>query len=170
LLALLCFVDGYHGGTIHVLKILFTLNRVPVAENKIHHDLEKLLKLAIPNIAVWLVMFYTVFHLALNILAEALCFGDRLFYLDWWNCTSMDFFWRTWNLPVHKWMVVHVYIPMLEKGFAPAFSSFMVFFVSAIGHEVIISIPFRTWKFWAFSAMMAQMPLCLVNHSLLNLY
>jgi diacylglycerol O-acyltransferase 1 len=125
--------------------------------------LEKLLKLAIPNIAVWLVMFYTVFHLALNILAEALCFGDRLFYLDWWNCTSMDFFWRTWNLPVHKWMVIHVYIPLLEKGFNPAFSSFMVFFVSAIGHEVIISIPFRTWKFWAFSAMMAQMPLCLVK-------
>ena len=43
-----------------------------------------LLKLAIPNTYVWLVGFYLYFHLFLNLLAELLRFGDRVFYKDWW--------------------------------------------------------------------------------------
>ena len=35
------------------------------------------LTLAIPSLLVWLCMFYALFHLWLNILAEATCFGDR---------------------------------------------------------------------------------------------
>lgn len=42
--------------------------------------LEQLLRLAMPNTAVWLAMFYLVFHLWLNILGELLMFGDRVFY------------------------------------------------------------------------------------------
>lgn len=41
---------------------------------------ERVLKLAIPTLYVWLVMFYTLFHVWLNILAELLRFGDREFY------------------------------------------------------------------------------------------
>lgn len=44
------------------------------------HFMERLLRLAVPNTAVWLAMFYLVFHLWLNILGEALMFGDRMFY------------------------------------------------------------------------------------------
>jgi diacylglycerol O-acyltransferase-1 len=33
---------------------------------------------------VWLLGFYSLFHLWLNILAELLKFGDREFYKDWW--------------------------------------------------------------------------------------
>lgn len=83
-------------------------------------------------------------------------FGDRLFYLDWWNATSLDYFWRTWNLPVHKWLIIHVYFPLTKRGFSPAIASLMTFVWSAIFHEMIISVPFHTFKAWAFSAMMVQ--------------
>jgi len=42
--------------------------------------LERLLKLAVPNILIWLIFFYTLFHSALNLVAELLCFADREFY------------------------------------------------------------------------------------------
>lgn len=48
------------------------------------------------NLLVWLMGFYAFFHLFLNILGELLKFGDRLFYMDFWNATSIDHFWRTW--------------------------------------------------------------------------
>lgn len=37
-------------------------------------------QLALPNLYIWLVMFYSFFHLWLNILSELLRFGDRRFY------------------------------------------------------------------------------------------
>jgi len=48
------------------------------------HLVERLCKLAIPNGAIWLLMFYGFFHSWLNLTGELLRFGDRLFYKDWW--------------------------------------------------------------------------------------
>lgn len=45
--------------------------------------LERVLKLSIPTIYVWLCIFYCVFHCWLNILGELLRFGDRGFYREW---------------------------------------------------------------------------------------
>jgi hypothetical protein len=45
--------------------------------------IERVLKLAIPNLLCWLCMFYALFHCWLNILGELTYFGDRLFYKDW---------------------------------------------------------------------------------------
>ena len=42
--------------------------------------LERILKLSIPTLYWWLAMFYTLFDLWLNIIAELLRFGDREFY------------------------------------------------------------------------------------------
>ena len=42
--------------------------------------LERILKLSIPTLYWWLAMFYTLFDLWLNIVAELLRFGDREFY------------------------------------------------------------------------------------------
>jgi len=39
-----------------------------------------LLKLAIPTLYGWLIIFYALFHVWLNILAEFTYFGDREFY------------------------------------------------------------------------------------------
>ena len=60
-----------------------------------------LFKIASSGIICWLIGFYNLFHLSLNILAEILYFGDRNFYNDWWNCKSLAEYWRNWNLPVH---------------------------------------------------------------------
>jgi hypothetical protein len=42
------------------------------------HILEKLLSLCVPVTYLWLLMFYLIFHLFLNLLAEILRFGDRV--------------------------------------------------------------------------------------------
>jgi diacylglycerol O-acyltransferase-1 len=105
--------------------------------NDIFRIAERLLKLAIPNLYVWLLGFYVVFHLYLNIVAEIFQYGDRLFYKDWWNSTTLGYFWRTWNLPVHNWMALHIYIPAMKRGLTKSQASFLCFFMSAIFHEVM---------------------------------
>uniref|UniRef100_A0A452Y6I7 O-acyltransferase n=7 Tax=Aegilops tauschii subsp. strangulata TaxID=200361 RepID=A0A452Y6I7_AEGTS len=59
---------------------------------------ETVLRLSLPNVYLWLCMFYCFFHLWLNILAEILRFGDREFYKDWWNAKTIDEYWRKWNM------------------------------------------------------------------------
>jgi hypothetical protein len=52
----------------------------PMKEQKWALIVERVLKLAIPTLYIWLVMFYALFHVWLNIVAEVLQFGDREFY------------------------------------------------------------------------------------------
>eukprot|EP01117_Protostelium_nocturnum_P006908 TRINITY_DN2479_c0_g1_i1.p1 TRINITY_DN2479_c0_g1~~TRINITY_DN2479_c0_g1_i1.p1 ORF type:complete len:447 (+),score=109.46 TRINITY_DN2479_c0_g1_i1:56-1396(+) len=120
--------------------------------------IERLLKLSVPNLFVWLLGFYVFFHLFLNIVAELTRFGDREFYKDWWNSTTLGYFWRNWNMPVHNWMVAHIYMPAVHRGYSKTQSSFICFFVSAVFHELIVGAPFRMVKMWAFTGMMAQIP------------
>jgi diacylglycerol O-acyltransferase-1 len=88
------------------------------------------LKLSIANTYLWLLMFYFYFHLYLNLFAEILRFGDRVFYKgkygawicfwyvishsrlkysstasDWWNAVDTSSFWKLWNLPIHYFLV-----------------------------------------------------------------
>lgn len=60
------------------------------------------LKLSLASTYTWLLVFYLYFHLFLNLLAELLRFGDRVFYKDWWNSCEASSFWRLWNMPV-RW-------------------------------------------------------------------
>jgi diacylglycerol O-acyltransferase 1 len=101
------------------------------------------LKLAITNTYLWLLVFYFYFHLYLNLFAEILRFGDRVFYKDWWNSTEVSAYWRLWNLPVHYWLVRHLYFPCVRHNLSKTTATFLVFFFSAIMHEVLISVPFR---------------------------
>lgn len=50
------------------------------ADMDIFKCIERVLKLAVPNHIIWLLFFYTLFHSALNLLAEVLRFADREFY------------------------------------------------------------------------------------------
>lgn len=99
------------------------------------------------------------FHSFFNLIGELLHFGDRNFYSDWWNATNIEVFWRTWNLPVHRWCVRHLYIPLVDKGYSRMVASTMVFLFSAFFHEYLVSVPLKMFKTWAFMGMMAQMPL-----------
>jgi len=120
---------------------------------------ERLLKLAVPNLYVWLLGFYVFFHVYLNVLAEITMYGDRLFYRDWWNSTSLAYYWRTWNIPVHAWMLVHVYTPIVNSGRSKLVAYVGCFLVSAIFHELVIAVPFQVVKLWSFFGMVSQMPL-----------
>ena len=120
---------------------------------------ERILKLAIPTLLYWLIMFYTMFHVWLNLLAELTHFADREFYRQWWNATTLGDYWRLWNMPVHRWMVRHVYVPCLAAGMPKLFAGVMVFFVSAVLHELAVGLPLRMLRAWSFAAIMAQVPL-----------
>ncbi|KAJ8599368.1 hypothetical protein CTAYLR_007027 [Chrysophaeum taylorii] len=128
--------------------------------------LERLFALAIPNIGVWLLVFVAVFELWLSILAEATRFGDRLFYRDWWNASKMDEYWRHWNLPVHNWLLRHVFFPVLDLGLPKPAAMFAVFFVSASLHELLVSGSCHVLNLWVFAAMLAQMPLIALTNFL----
>lgn len=122
------------------------------------HLLERVMKLSVPSLAIWLSMFYAFFHLWLNIVAEILRFGDREFYRDWWNATTMSYYWRTWNIPTHNWLVRHVYMPALRHGMSKRVSGILVFVFSAIFHEFIISVALKTFKLYFFLGMIVQIP------------
>ncbi|CAA0824379.1 Diacylglycerol O-acyltransferase 1 [Striga hermonthica] len=135
----------------------------PIVQNSQHplkgnllYAIERVLKLSVPNLYVWLCMFYCFFHLWLNILAELLRFGDREFYKDWWNARTVEEYWRMWNMPVHKWMVRHIYFPCLRNGIPKVVAVLIAFLVSAIFHELCIAVPCHMFKLWAFIGIMFQ--------------
>eukprot|EP00359_Climacostomum_virens_P000303 CAMPEP_0204897088 /NCGR_PEP_ID=MMETSP1397-20131031/538_1 /ASSEMBLY_ACC=CAM_ASM_000891 /TAXON_ID=49980 /ORGANISM="Climacostomum Climacostomum virens, Strain Stock W-24" /LENGTH=262 /DNA_ID=CAMNT_0052064793 /DNA_START=318 /DNA_END=1106 /DNA_ORIENTATION=+ len=121
--------------------------------------IDRYLKVSVPNLYVWLLLFYTVFQVALNIIAELIRFGDRTFYRDWWNAHTLAEYWRLWNAPVHNWLVRHVYAPMRNKGFSYNTALVSTFFVSALAHEYIGSGCFHTRSLSGFFAIMLQVPL-----------
>nr|ABV21945.1 type 1 diaclyglycerol acyltransferase [Vernonia galamensis] len=145
----------------------------PIVKNSRHplkgdflYAIERVLKLSVPNLYVWLCMFYCFFHLWLNILAELLCFGDREFYKDWWNAQTIEEYWRLWNMPVHKWIVRHLYFPCLRNGIPKGAAILVAFFMSAVFHELCIAVPCHIFKFWAFIGIMFQVPLVLLTNYL----
>lgn len=136
---------------------------IPFSNMDMAKSTERLLKLAIPNHFVWLCGFYLMFHSFLNLVGELLHFADRNFYCDWWNANNIDIFWRTWNMPVHRWCLRHLYIPVVEMGYGKNTAALTVFFISAFFHEYLVSVPLKTFKIWAFMGMMGQIPLSWVS-------
>ncbi|KAK3845305.1 MAG: MBOAT, membrane-bound O-acyltransferase family-domain-containing protein [Linnemannia gamsii] len=121
--------------------------------------LERVLKLSTTSVIIWLLMFYTFFHAFFNALAEILYFGDRRFYLSWWNATSVGMYWKTWNSPVYTFFKRHVYLPMITSGHSAFTASIVIFTISAILHEVLIGIPTKMIYGYAFAGMFFQIPL-----------
>lgn len=140
----------------------------PFSEMDLKRCLERVLKLAIPNHLIWLMFFYTYFHSAMNLLAELLRFADREFYLDFWNAETITYFWKTWNIPVHRWAVRHLYKPMVRNGFTKFSAAVAVFSVSAFFHEYLVSVPLHMFRLWAFYGMLGQIPLSMLTDKLLK--
>ena len=119
-----------------ILPILRTLDR-PLSDYSLLENLERILRLALPNHLLWLSFFYVYFHSTLNLLAEFFYFADRLFYRDWWNATDLYEFWNRWNIIVHLFCKRHIYKPLvIQYGFSPSVASLVVFGISAFFHEV----------------------------------
>ncbi|CDW52528.1 diacylglycerol O acyltransferase 1 [Trichuris trichiura] len=127
---------------------------------------ERLLKLAIPNHLLWLALFYLVFHSFLNFMAELLRFADREFYRDWWNADTSSYFWKNWNIPVHRWCVRHLYKPLLSYGCSSMIANVSVFVFSAFFHEYLTSVPLHIFRIWAFVGMVMQIPLNIITSAI----
>ncbi|KAI0222750.1 Diacylglycerol O-acyltransferase 1 [Lamellibrachia satsuma] len=131
---------------------------VPFQQLQFTRIVERLLKLAVPNHLIWLVFFYWLFHSCLNVVAELMRFGDRVFYRDWWNAETVQYFWKNWNIPVHKWASRHLYKPMLSHGYTKMQANVAVFVLSAFFHEYLVSVPLRMFRLWAFMGLVGQIP------------
>ncbi|XP_038078310.1 diacylglycerol O-acyltransferase 1-like [Patiria miniata] len=131
----------------------------PFSEMDLKRMVERILKLAVPNHFIWLMFFYFYFHSFLNIMAELLRFADREFYRDWWNSESVGYFWRNWNIPTYRWCSRHVYKPLLRHGYSKLTGQVTVFFLSAIFHEYLLSVPLHMFRLWGFMGMILQIPL-----------
>ncbi|KAI8379794.1 MBOAT, membrane-bound O-acyltransferase family-domain-containing protein [Radiomyces spectabilis] len=127
---------------------------------------ERVLKLSTTAVVIWLLMFYAFFHSFLNALSEILRFGDRTFYLAWWNSSNLATYWRLWNRPVYLFFKRHVYLPSVQQGLPPAVGQFLVFLVSAILHEVLVGIPTHAITGFAFWGMLGQIPLIAITRPL----
>jgi diacylglycerol O-acyltransferase-1 len=158
----------------HVLLHQFTL---PEVQNSVQHllegnhltILENILAISSTTLYCWLLMFFAFFQAFLNMLAELLRFGDREFYQDWWNASSLGEYWRLWNSPMHKWFKRHVYIPLRFKyGVSPPMAQILVFSISAILHEYVVAVPTHIVKFWSFWAIFSQVPLILISNWVLT--
>ncbi|XP_064458466.1 sterol O-acyltransferase 1-like [Ornithodoros turicata] len=88
-------------------------------------------------------MFYGFLHCWLNLFAELLRFGDRLFYLDWWNSTTYADYYRSWNLVVHDWLFTYVYTDAYKIfNRSKRAAMLVVFMLSAIVHEYILAVAY----------------------------
>ncbi|XP_053992209.1 uncharacterized protein LOC128883653 isoform X2 [Hylaeus volcanicus] len=128
------------------------------------HLSERILNLSVPNLCVWLLMFFILFHHWLNILAEITYFADRDFYGDWWNSSSFDEYWRKWNRPIHNFFARHLHKPLLSKGLSRFVSGQIIFIISALAHEYLVVVPLRLgWTGLVFTGFIAQVPLIYIT-------
>ncbi|MFH4974081.1 hypothetical protein AB6A40_000790 [Gnathostoma spinigerum] len=100
----------------------------------------------LPGLLCLLLLFYGLLHCWLNMFSEILRFGDRHFYVNWWNSRTMAEYYRNWNLVVHDWLYTYVYrdIAMLiggKRGLDIAQTA--VFFLSAAFHEYWFGVSLR---------------------------
>ena len=122
----------------------------------------------LPGTLVLLCGFFALLHSWLNAFAEMLRFADRMFYQviiqmsqnrlrfyhwvndfvdlqDWWNASTYATYYRTWNVVVHDWLYTYVYTEVHEMcGKRNRIIPMLVVFgVSAVFHEYIITFTFR---------------------------
>ncbi|XP_071565847.1 sterol O-acyltransferase 1 [Temnothorax nylanderi] len=100
---------------------------------------------SLPGTLYFITGQYLLLHAWMNAWAEMLRFADRLFYKDWWNCTTYHRYYRTWNVVVHDWLYTYIYKDMYEIVVPRnrTLSATTVFLVSAIVHEYILAFAFR---------------------------
>lgn len=137
--------------------------------------IEVLSRLIFPVLICYFMVFFILFEQILNLFGEMVRFGDREFYLDWWNSTSFEEFNRKWNRPVHFFLHKHIYLECIYRhGWSEHWARALTFVFSAACHEIIMASICRNVKPYLMGLMMVQIPLVLVQRllkrSMLGLY
>lgn len=159
------FTEG--AAALAMMYLLIQQYAVPTARNAIRPlnelnyaaIMERILKMSVPCLYIWLLGFYAFFHAIFNVTGELMYFADRTFYRDWWNANSLAEYWRLWNIPVYVWLKRHIYAPLRAKGYSSRSAQVVIFIISAFFHEYLIAIPTKVFKGWALVAMLSQIPL-----------
>jgi len=151
LLLLGSFLFSYLWITEKVIPIAVRLHRIPVVDGMIFS--------LIPMWISSMVIFFTLFELVCNILADITCYGDRTFYGDWWNSSTFEEFNRLWNKPVHQWLFRHVYLKLRSKGLNKFVGQSLTLLYSSIIHEFGLYLFFNKQKIrMIFFGMMMLQP------------
>jgi len=119
------------------------------------------LQLCVPANLCWFLAFYCVFKANFAILAEVTHYPIKRFYEDWWNATTVEDFWRRWNVPVHDFAVHHVFHPCMRSlKLSARAAGAVVFVLSALLHELTFAVAFRCPNcYFITMGMLLQVPL-----------
>ncbi|KAI9048651.1 hypothetical protein LZ554_007482 [Drepanopeziza brunnea f. sp. 'monogermtubi'] len=122
--------------------------------------------LLFPFMTEYMLTWYVIWELILNLLAEVTYFADRGFYADWWNSVSWDQFARDWNRPVHNFLLRHVYhssISSMQVNKKTA--TLITFFLSACVHELVMWCLFKKLRGYLLIMQMLQLPLVALSRT-----
>ncbi|KAK9457411.1 MBOAT, membrane-bound O-acyltransferase family-domain-containing protein [Dipodascopsis uninucleata] len=119
-----------------------------------------LIDMVAPFIMMYLLTWYLIWDAILNALAELTRFADRSFYGPWWNSVRWDNFARDWNIPVHHFLLRHVYHSSISafqvsKGSA----TIITFLLSSVIHELVMFVIFKKLRGYLLCLQMFQLPL-----------
>ncbi|KAK5963513.1 sterol acyltransferase PWA37_004645 [Arxiozyma heterogenica] len=119
----------------------------------------------IPPITIeYLLVFYLIWDAILNCVAELTRFADRYFYGDWWNCVVWSEFARIWNVPVHKFLLRHIYHSSMNHWkLSTVQATMFTFFLSAILHELCMIIIYRKVRPYLFLFQLSQLPMTFIT-------
>jgi sterol O-acyltransferase len=113
-----------------------------------------------PFVLITLLVFYLIWDSILNGIAELTRFGDRNFYGEWWNCSSWDQFAKEWNVPVHRFLLRHVYHSSMSSLKLNKFqATLLTFLLSSVIHEFVMFSIFKKLRGYLLFLQMFQLPL-----------
>ncbi|XP_027204212.2 sterol O-acyltransferase 1-like [Dermatophagoides pteronyssinus] len=116
--------------------------------------------------AIYLIGFYGFLHTWHNFTAELMRFGDRHYYEDFWNVTSLKDYYRKWNRIVQLWLYVYIFLPINYRFHNRNLANNFVVLISAIMHEYILAVTIRFFfpVNFIFFAVVGQLIYFLENH------
>jgi hypothetical protein len=157
--------------TLASAHVVFIHTAVPIIQSESHGLMEFIhdaVRIVVPSMVIWLLLFVSIIHCAFNGLAEITRFGDREFYNNFWNTHRLDGFWRRWNSLIYEWMLRYVYLQRVKNGTSRYAAIFMVFLFSAAWHEFLFFVIFHKIRMYFFAMMLIQAPLIMINDWLVS--
>lgn len=123
--------------------------------------------LIFPFMLEYIMSWYVIWEVILNLLGEVTYFADREFYSDWWNSVSWDQFARDWNRPVHNFLLRHVYHSSISAMQVNKHTATIItFFLSACVHELVMWCIFKKLRGYLLVLQMCQLPVSVKYPSL----
>ena len=125
-----------------------------------------LLDMIPPFMAEYIFTFFLIWDFILNDIAELSRYADRDFYGPWWSCTTWAEFARIWNVPVHNFLLRHVYHSSVSAlDFKKAQAQLATFLLSSVIHELVMFVIFQKFRGYLFFLQMSQLPLVMLSNT-----